>query len=83
MCDGWCHKSVNELPKIIEKGTMKLVIVYCEGGAIYCVSAYTKKLCCETIVSKLRTDLLGILLKERLTFQNFQRKIRNYVIQKY
>jgi hypothetical protein len=30
--------------KSLVKGTMKLVIVYCEGGALYCVSANTEEI---------------------------------------
>jgi len=77
MCDGWGHKSVNELSKIIEKGTMKLVIVYCEGGAIYCVSAYTKKLCYKTIIIKLRPDLIVFFNEKKNDFKKFQTKFKN------
>jgi len=55
---------------------MKLVIVYCEGGAIYCVSAITKKLYCKIIVSKLRTELLSIFAEKKIDFIKFSKKIR-------
>ena len=65
----WGIKLVSEPHNITEKGTMKLVIIYCEGGAIYVSVLITEKLCCETIISKLRPDLPVIFNVKRLTFK--------------
>jgi hypothetical protein len=69
--------------KSLEKETMKLVIIYCEGGAIYASVLIAEKLCCKTIISNLRPELHSIFTEKKIDFIKFSKKIRIYLFQKH